>query len=545
MSNNQKNDRREAQRLIISGSALISISIILALFLGIMGCSGGSKLNPADPSSSKVKKGDISQDNANSTSNGLLTNGTNSREGEFGSGGTVTPAKMAVIRQLVASGKHFGDSALTRHISFGVFDAADSRPIEGAYVAIGDGSKFIGVTDADGFCTIQNVVPLGPSAAVNKVVATAGARGYELVTYPEVRSSVAVFLLNRLTPRVPYSGFVAGTFDFGVDDFLCNVYASNVLDYIDGIMEPSGSGDTDDTYSLQVKAKTDSIVGFARRNPDNQDIGNFFYRTFNIADGETLTIDRSRENGLEWLDYASRMTPFIGRFSLLPYGSSIDSITATCYYIFDRWGALEMTDAVNYDSTASGCTLTTTYADTFVGKENPPIPIEPNPLSLEYDRVEIWVDVLYSDGAGCRFKLADSITGMESVNRKLTIPPPKISGVFEGASGDVLAPVIRWTTGTRDSNSGSMITIIDTVNGNRWIIDAPAGMLEFGLPSLSSMMSGLGLTDDNEVQIYIDVDMSSFASAASIGGSTNDGITLQRNGSMLPRIFSSTYMFTP
>lgn len=555
MSNNQKNDRKEARRLIISGSVLISVSIILALFLGIVGCSGGSKYNPADPASSKVKKGDISQDNAtNNSAGGVLQNGTGSREGESGPGFSDENDRN-MIAELHKSGKSFGGSALNKHLAYGVYDAETQKPIEGAYVSVGKKGQNFGQTDSAGFGIISNF-PIDPAPGGNvgastttAVSVTAGADGYDMQTHVNVPKSAVVFYLDPIDPDPPRTGFVSGTFDYGIDLFLCNAYSSITMNYIDGIIQPSEHGDTDDTYSIEVKADEPGLACFANRNPTDGKIQEFAYYPTEVEIGGTKVFDWVRGVENIWHPYEQVVIPIKGTITGRPVQSGeIESITATCYYIFNDYGSVPMTDAVTWVESSSGYTMTTTYITSFLSKLTSPVPIEPLPYEFEFDKAELWVDVVYSTGGGCNFKLGDSFVNMQRLNFTLS-PAPRLVRPSDDGLDLGVTPILTWSVDARDRAYSSILSMdLGNLSGShkRWTINAPAGITEFELPALPVEMVNFGLQEGQEVQVVVGVDLSSSAQTAGIGGATSGGIsTTGISDAFDQRNYSKTYVFTP
>jgi hypothetical protein len=359
-----------------------------------------------------------------------------------------------------------------------------------------------------------------------------------------------VFVLNPLNESTPSSGFISGTFDFGTDDFLCNVYSSVAMDYVDGILQPSGVGDTDDTYSIEVRSDVEGLTCFARRKPSDERIQMFSYIPATVDGGGIEEYNWASDDDDIWRYYDRSAGAIKGTITGAPIeAGNVDRITATCYYIFDRFGPLPMTDAIDWTETSSGYTMITTYTTSFQAQSTSPIPIEPLPFECEYDKAELWVDVFYTDGGGCCFKFGDSLVNMNQLSYTLSNVPVLTSpdGDIDGSGTVGLTPTFAWTVDSRDRAFSSILTLVDSVNGNRWVINAPAGTYELSLPTLPVELAGFRLRRSHEFQAVIEVDLSSSAQTAGIGGSAMDSIGGANTNPDLfnQRNYSKVYSFIP
>jgi hypothetical protein len=556
MSNNNKNDRNEARHLMASGMAMIAVSLLLGIFLVMMGCSGGHKKLPTDPVGSKPADSDTLTDRGTigDVDEGQLTDTGIFRESALDPEYEWAIPYLVEIWQTQKDGQA-GDS-LGRALVAGVFDSETYEPIEGAFISVGSEGTFVGETDLGGlvgmmgdFYEIDPLLSPIPGTEVNLYI-TAGAAGYELESYNSLNKNTFVFFLDPLTPTAPATATVSGTVDFNTEDFHAEVYASNMVSFTDGILTPSGPGIEEDTYEIQVEAGTEGCIVWVKRDSITNEIQYFSFKELPPF-GEDEMHDISGQfsatpefsGGIippepeslpvfPWTNYGALSLDYNGIVELVSGTvDEISSMTASMQFSGITNGVLSMTDIQLWD-VKPGYEETyrhfgTTYLPHFY-------------KYLPHSAMMVRVDVEYLDGSGTSaiVDLGNSLEGSGTIS---LVQPPTIETPLSGALGVGLTPNLAWLFYRSEMNSPGVMTIIDTVNGNRWKVhlttfDTP----ESQLPILPVELSGMGLTEGNEVQALLELDYS-VMSIMNINGTT---FTMPHEA-ILPGSYSKVSTFTP
>jgi len=556
MSNNKKNDRNEARHLMASGMAMIAVSLLLGIFLAMMGCSGGHKKLPTDPVGSKPADSDTTTDRGTigDADEGQLTDTGMFRESALEQEYEWAIPNLVKIWQSQNDGQA-GDS-LGRALVVGVFDSETNEPIDEAFVSVGSEGTFVGETDLGGLVGIMGefyeIDPLASPVTGTEanLYITAGATGYEMESYNNLNRNVFVFFLDPLTPTPPATATISGTVDFNTDDFYAEVYASNMVSSTDGILAPSGPGIEEDTYEIQVEAGTEGCLVWVKRDSSTNEIQYFSYKqippfgeseVFVISGQFSATpefsggiIPPEPENlpVFPWTNYGEISSDYNGLVELVP-GSvdEISSMTASMQFSGITNGVLSMTDIQQWDVKPgyedNYRYFNTTYLPHFY-------------KYLPYSAMMVRVDVEYLDGSGTS-AIVDMGNRLESSGTLSLIRPPTIEAPLSGALGTGLTPNLSWLFYDTEEGSSGVMTIIDTVNGNRWKVhlttfDTPDSQL----PVLPVELSGMGLTEGNAVQALFELEYG-LTSTTIINGTT---FTMPHEA-ILPSSYSKVSTFTP
>lgn len=558
MSNNQKNDRNEARHLMASGMAMIAVSLLLGIFLVMMGCSGGHKKLPTDPAGSKPADSDTLTDRGTI---GELNDGQISDNGMFRENALGPEFEWAVsdLFQIWERGQDGqAGGALSGMLVCGVFDSETRFPIEGAFVSVGASGDFVGETEVEGlvgilgeFVDVDPGVP-SPIAAVNFYI-TAGADGYELESFNNLSRNVFVFFLDPLTPTPPETATVSGTVDFNTDDFYAEVYASNMVSFTDGILAPSGPGIEEDDFEIQVEAETDGVIALVMRDSGTNEIQYFSVKQLNqlsagescVLTGEftlpgstpgqtpTEPIPTGSNDTLTWTAYGALASNYLGvvRLARDTTIDDINNMTASMQFFDMTKDALPMTDIMQWETKTGPDYTYQLFRTTYL----------PNCRYIPYSSILCKVDVEYNDGSGT-LAIVDMGNDFQESGTVNLIHPPTIEAPLDGAVAVGLIPDIEWLFYSEEENSPGAMTIIDTVNGNRWKVHLTtfARTPESQLPALPVEMSGFGLTEGNAVQAMIELE-SNIGSTMAIGGTTvtTPNVDLQSEN------YSAICTFTP
>ncbi len=554
MSNNKKNDRNEARHLMASGMAMIAVSLLLGVFLVMMGCSGGHKKLPTDPVGSKPADSDTSADRGiiGDTDEGQLADTGIFRESALEPEYEWAVEHLLLIWQTYQDGQA-GDP-LGRGFVGGVFDSETLLPIEGAFISLGSEGTFVGETDTGGLVGMTGefyeIDPLDPiSESVVNIYITAGATGYELESYNNLNQNVFIFFLDPLTPTSPATATITGTVDFNTEDFYAEVYASNMVSSPDGILVPSGPGIEEDDYEIQVEAETEGVIAWVMRDTVTNEI--LYFSTKQLpafGEGEALVVsgqylatpDFGDSNPSEpedmlafpWVNYGALSLDYNGIVEIASHSSAdINSMVASMEFFDVTQGVLPITDVQQWDIKAgyeeTHRLFSTTYLPDFY-------------RYLTYPSVVVRLDVDYNDGSGTSaiVELASQLEGSGTVSLVL---PPTIETPLSGATSVGVTPDFSWLFYDIEENSPGVLTIIDTVNGNRWKVHLTTFETpESQLPILPVELSGMGLTEGNAVQALLELDYA-VMSIMNIDGTT---FTMPHE-SILPGSYSAVRAFTP
>jgi hypothetical protein len=339
---------------------------------------------------------------------------------------------------------------------------------------------------------------------------------------------------------------VDGTFTYDTDEYLCNVYASHVAAYTDGLIAPSGPGDLDDTYSIDLKPIEKSIVCYAQRDPSTERVTSFIYMLKSLSGGEEFTFNHSEGDGLYWIDYAELRNAVNAKINLGSIGSGdIQSITGTCYYVFEDYGYLPMPDVVEWSVVGNSVLFNTSYSARFFFDLQSPIPIAPDVIPTEYVKVEIWLDVQYEDGSGRHFMLADSNVNLGAVTYRMSAPPEIDPFDPDGAPYMGVTPTMKWIVDSQDLGFDSKLTIVDTENGNRWILNVPAGATQIGIPKLPVELQPMGLTCGNEAECMVETELGGAHVIGAYDGSSGDDPASGITSELEQRNYSKVFVYMP
>jgi len=543
-------DRKVSRMLILNGSVLIAISLILAILLGVLGCSGGPKKDPTDPVGSKPA--------ADSKLRGAGSGGPSGQTSPYqiyGEQGRYL--ELLIERGGGQNGQQFSGSVLC-----GVFNAVTSEPIEDAQVALGADGEITGATDADGVVSLHYDLSgtpggtPGPGGQIGNEIITAGAEDYEMLTFSNLRYNVCAFFINPLVAPAVDTGTISGTIDFNTDEFSGEVYATNMETATDAVLLPSGPGDETDTFEIEVEAAKEGVFICVMRDPTTHDILRFFTQRFNVESDDTLTIDQeyvapsNSSLNIEptvsvWVEYADYAKPFNGSVELVnDLADDIATLTASFSLNFQSpIGSLLLMDTTEY--TTPGAVTTTDYVvtpgmdalfrhftTTYLASQPPFIPA---------NTLQLWVNVQYDDGSGSEVLAAYGSDIGPSSNVKLHTPP-SLTAPANAATGTGLTPVLSWVCDPDEVMFGSVITLVDTENSNRWRIIMDAGNLTVDLPTLPDEMEGWGLTVSNDVNARVDLDMTLGTTVTSPDGNM---VTFPPEEGIVPKNYSKIYTFTP
>lgn len=557
MSNNKKNDRNEARHLMLSGMAMITVSLLLGVFLVMMGCSGGHTKSPTDPVGSKPADSDTSTDRGTI---GGVNDGQIPDDGMFRESALDPEYEWAVpqLLELWETGQdgQTGDNPSLDPVVCGVFDSETKEPITGAFVSLGLDGTFVGETGLEGLVGIPDYIHEtgNPEEAMGAYI-TAGAAGYEMESYNNLETDICVFFLDPLVPTPKATATVSGTIDFQTTDFYADVYVSNLVNNVDATLTPSGPSDEDDTYEIDVEAGTTGYVFIVKRNSESGAIEHYcFTEIFSLGEGQTFLFegnfpetDRTEsfeetprpepttETELNWHKYANPSQPVHCALRLVDGSSeNIASLSASMQYFGEYNNGIVINDLQTW-STKPGVEDTFRLLTTSI----PSI----YPLSFPYYGILTKINVEYDDGSG-----TSTIGGLHMVNTPYVsselklIPPPTIEFPADGTIDIGITPDFEWLFYYSEENSDAVMTLIDTVNGNRWKFHLTTySTATTTLPTLPTEMEGFGLTLNNSVQAMIELDIESNEIFSYEGTTT----TTSFDDLMNPESYSKVYTFTP
>ena len=548
MFKRNENDRNavESRSNIFNGAAMIAIAFILAVALITSGCSGGNKRNPTDPigGKNKAKQGDL----PGSTSQ---TNGRSGVNSGPGSGASIP--LQTLLDQLVQVGGGQGGRALPGDLNVGVFDAVTLAPIEGAVVSVGNDGLTSAETDSEGLATFTNVHTVAPSLTGDELQSetpkdyyvTAGVDGYEMASYNYLDHQVVVFLLNPLVAPVIPSAEIHGTVDFGTSDFLGNVYITHPIDYADGILTPSGPGVETDDYSITCEPLTDCTFLMIQRSPRNGLIIRLYSQSVTSpAAGESMDLDLTvptsfppgnlgggNPSGSLWLPYpGNQKTSFP---ISLPVGVEISDLASCGIYQY----------VTNMDSFLPVIDFATQRT----------LPYPPNTISLtttcaadiarfmSFNNYQVWTDAKFNDGSGSLQPISMNNCAVNGEGVSTLYLPPRILSPEDDALGVGLTPQFGWTNNSNLDVFYCVLTLTDTVNSNRWIINVNPGSNLTKLPVLPIDMQSWGLTLSNSFDTAIVKDLSKIMAA----GPNGIPARVKFPEGLKPSCYSKEYTYTP
>ena len=542
--------RSDSRGKIASGMTLIAIALVLSLILGIIGCSGSHKLNPTDPVASKQKKQNPQGETG--TVGSTTQPGGNAGRGSGASGsGEVSNIMRDTLNQLAEIGGGQGGAYFQGSVLAGVFDAETLEPISGAVVCGGNDGEITGTTDDEG-CVVLDGFTVEPGTGILKseCYITAGTNGYEMVSYSKIKHEVIAFLLNPLTPTAPSTATISGTFDFSTDNFLANTYGTNVVNYVDGVLQPSGPGDEDDTYELTVEAGKPTIFLCIQRNPATGRIMRFYsQRVDSLGSGTTFEINGTYEDqgagALRggWTEYiGGRSAPYHG-IVFIPGQliGDLDSLNVEMMLYNNKpETALPFTDCIQWithgdepeNEGFAKKAFSTTYMPNFRD-------------ILPFDMEQVWIDADYNDGSGSylMFNLSGSFERNKEAAFQL-YAPPEITSPANESLGVGLTPTFQWTSATALDQYYCVINLVDTENSNRWRIYADQGVRKATLPTLCDSMTSWGLTVGNQVSMVVENDLTLAKVPASFDQISPSPNNNSRN-SLKQRNYSSPVLYTP
>jgi hypothetical protein len=460
---------------------------------------------------------------------------------------------LPTLRQLAMQGGGQGGGYFQGSVIAGVFDAETREPISGAVVCGGNDGEISGTTNDEGYIVLGGfTVEPGSDLIAPDLYITAGHDGYEMLSYSKIRHQVIAFLLNPLTPTAPSTATISGTFSFNTDNFLANAYATNMVNYVDGVLQPSGPGDEDDTYELTVEAGKSAVFLCIQRTPATGRIIRFYsQRVDSLGSGTTYEINGSYEvqdlgttkTSTGWIGYTGeRSAPYKGMVGIPPQLiDDLDSLNVELMLYNNRSEAfLPFTDCIRW-ITHEGEPGTEEFArkafsSTYMPRFSDILP---------FDKEQVWFDVDYNNGSGSylMFDLSGSLAGRKGAIFQL-YAPPEITSPANESLGVGLTPAFQWTSETALNQYYCVINLVDTESGNRWRIYADPGARQTTLPTLFDSMTGWGLTVGNQVSMMVENDLALVEGLDSLDQTSSSPNNNGRN-SLKQRNYSSPVLYTP
>ena len=544
--------RSDSRGKIVSGMTLIAIALVLSLILGVIGCSGSHKLNPTDPVASKQKK--QSPQGESGTIGSLTQPGGDVGRGSGTSGPDVgTDSMRGMLNQLVGLGGGQGGGYFKGSVMAGVFDAETREPISGAVVCGGNDGEISGTTNDEGYVVLDGfTVEPATDLIASELYITAGHDGYEMLSYSKIKHEVIAFLLNPLTPTTPSTATISGTFSFNTDNFLANAYATNVLNYVDGVLQPSGPGDENDTYELTVEAGKSAVFLCIQRNPVTGKIMRFYsQRVDSLGSGTTYEINGSYDvqdlgtthTSTGWIEYGGERAALYHGIVLIPGQliGNLDSLNVEMMLYNNKPEAsLPFTDRIQWityeDELENEGFAKRAFSTTYMSNFRDILP---------FDMEQVWIDADYNDGSGSylMFGLSGTFERSRGAVFQLYVPP-EINSPANESLGVGLTPTIQWTSATDLDQYYCIINLVDTENGNRWRIYADQGARQTTLPTLCDNMTSWGLAVGNQVSMAVENDLTLANGQAPFEQISSSPNNNSRN-SLKQRNYSGPVLYTP